>query len=310
MKTLIHWITRKTFFCSYCCGVCGLRFSLVMSVLSEDYLSIMPVPEFIWDVYHCSRCSHGSMQGHGKEPQFPWPWTLLASIRAAGAAPSAVQLQCPAQLLHCCSSIGTDACFSLRVGYHSGTVNFCWFLLEWQGGMYHLSQTLYQSCGPPSSLEFMRSCRGRKCVMDVFVHCAALAASLFFVTLGSPSPCYLVLLRHTASPLFKKLGLPQTAQRKQRLETMAFGAWLQVHVQFTLSQCPPEGAPWLHCDVPVICWLLSSPWVRNRIPWCLAWVEGVWKIDGTSRIKAVVKISGSQQAFVSVFFSQIKNFPR
>lgn len=179
MKTLIHWITRKTFFCSYCCGVCGLRFSLVMSVLSEDYLSIMPVPEFIWDVYHCSQCSHGSMQGHGKEPQFPWPWTLLASIRAAGAAPSAVQLQCPAQLLHCCSSIGTDACFSLRVGYHSGTVNFCWFLLEWQGGMYHLSQTLYQSCGPPSSLEFMRSCRGRKCVMDVFVHCAALAASLF-----------------------------------------------------------------------------------------------------------------------------------
>lgn len=90
-----------------------------------------------------------------------------------------------AQPLQSCSSLGTDAwevCaapFSLRVGCHSGTVNFCWFLLEWQGGTYHLSQALYQSCRPPSSLEFMRSCRVRKCVMDVFVHCTALAASLF-----------------------------------------------------------------------------------------------------------------------------------
>lgn len=59
----------------------------------------------------------------------------------------------------------------------------------------------WASSGPRIYAELL----GKKvvCMMDVLVHSTALAASLFFVTLGSPRPRYLVLLRHAASPLFK-----------------------------------------------------------------------------------------------------------
>lgn len=80
------------------------------------------------------------------------------------------------------------------------------FLLQWQVGLCHLSQALYQSCGPPPALEFMVSCRGRKSVWWMCLLTPLLLQLFFFFgggALGSPSPHYLVLLRQAASPLLQ-----------------------------------------------------------------------------------------------------------
>lgn len=212
MKPLIHWITRKTFFLFI------LLWWIWTKILTQDVSAE-------WGVFVNDACTKVPLRCSPLLTGFTWLHT-----RASKGAPVPIAMDIPgtdqscreklpqlwsSSIQHspvkCCPSwgwcLGSLSCSLPLKDCDVVTVLQLILLVAWLHLLSfwndklgcHLSQALYQTCGPPPALGFMVSCRGRKCVwwMCCSLHCSC--SFSFFVALGS-GPHYLVLLRHAASP--------------------------------------------------------------------------------------------------------------